>query len=139
LPGIAIAGLTGIAIASYTLWDSYAVSHLLIPPLLFQWGLGACRALLLTPYAVRHWEGVRNAWQQDKWKVVFVAIFSALAYILVLIALATSPVSYVAPMRVISTLVGVLMGARFLGEGESLRRLSAAAAMVLGVIALSAG
>lgn len=139
LPGVRFATLTGLAIAGYTLWDSYAVSQLLIAPLVFQWGLGGTRVLLLTPYALRHWNRVEEAWRIDKNKAAFVAVFSSLAYILILAAFAISPVSYVAPMRVISTLIGVAMGAGFLKEGDAARRLSAAAVMVLGVIALSFG
>lgn len=139
LPGVAFAGLTGLAIAGYTLWDAVAVNRLLLPPLMFQWGLGAFRTLLLTPYVLKNWDGVMVAWARDKWKASFVSIFSFLAYLLILFALVISPVSYVAPMRVISTLIGVMMGTRFLGEQDPLGRLSAAGAMVLGVIALSVG
>lgn len=47
-----------------------------------------------------------------------VAIFSPLAYILVLTALVFTPVSYVAPAREISILIGAVMGARLLSEGD---------------------
>jgi drug/metabolite transporter (DMT)-like permease len=139
LPGIRFAGLTGLAIAAYTLWDAYAVSRLLIAPLLLEWGLSLSRVILLTPHALKHWDEVKLTWREDRGKAGFVAIFSSLAYILILAALRISPVSYVAPMRVISTLIGVGMGARFLKEGNARQRLSAAAVMVVGVIALSLG
>jgi len=48
-------------------------------------------------------------------------------------------VSYVAPAREISILLGVAMGARFLSEGHTARRLIAAGAMVVGVVALTLG
>lgn len=139
LPSMQFALLTGVAIAGYTLWDAYSVTGLMIAPLIFQWGIGAIRVLILTPYTLRHWGLAKTIWQRDKWKVVFVGIFSALAYVLILIALRVSPVSYVAPMRVISTLIGVGMGVGFLSEGDVKRRLSAASVMVFGVIALSLG
>ena len=139
LPGVVYASLTGIVIATYTLWDSYAVSQLLILPVIYQWSIDAIRLLLLTPYSLRHWQALRASWRRDKWRAVVVGSFSSLSYILVLAALSFSPVSYVAPMRVISTLFGVILGSRLLGEGDSWRRLSAAGAMVLGVIALSVG
>ena len=50
-----------------------------------------------------------------------------------------TPVSYVAPAREISILIGTVMGARLLGEGDAPRRLAAAGAMVLGVVALAIG
>jgi uncharacterized membrane protein len=137
--GAAYAGLTGLAIAAYTLWDAYAVADLGLGPLIFQWGLSTTRSVLLTPYAVTHREMVKAAWKKDQRKIIFVAIFSSLSYILILVALAFSPVSSVAPMRVISTLVGVLMGSQLLGEGDTRRRLSAAGIMLVGVVALSVG
>lgn len=139
LQGVRFACFTGCAIAAYTLWDAYAVSQLLIAPIIFQWGIGATRVVILTPYALSHWDKVELAWEQDKWKAAFVAVFSPLAYLLILLTLSFSPVSYVAPMRVISTLIGVVMGASLLKEGDVVRRLSAATVMVLGIIALSIG
>ena len=65
------------------------------------------------------------------------AVLSPLSYILVLTALVFTPVSYVAPAREISILIGAAMGARLLSEGDSKRRLIAAAAMVAGVVALA--
>jgi uncharacterized membrane protein len=54
-------------------------------------------------------------------------------------ALVFTPVSYVAPAREISILIGAAMGARLLSEGDSSRRLIAAGAMVVGIIALALG
>ena len=56
-----------------------------------------------------------------------------------LTALAVSPVSYVAPAREIGILIGAVMGAQLLAEADPVRRLSAAIAMVLGVVALAVG
>ncbi|HEX5915699.1 MAG TPA: hypothetical protein VFY54_21555, partial [Rubrobacter sp.] len=62
-----------------------------------------------------------------------------LSYILVLTALVFTPVSYVAPAREISILIGAAMGARLLAEGDVRRRLIAASVMVLGILALALG
>lgn len=131
--------LTGVVIAAYTLWDKHAVSVLLIPPLLLNWSLGLGRTLLLTPLALRAWEEVRREWRAHRREALVVAVLSPLSYILVLTALVFTPVSYVAPAREVSILVGTLMGTRLLSEGEGSRRLLAAGAMVLGVVALAAG
>jgi hypothetical protein len=48
-------------------------------------------------------------------------------------------VSYVAPAREISILIGVLLGTQLLAEGHTRQRLLAAGAMVLGVIGLALG
>jgi uncharacterized membrane protein len=62
-----------------------------------------------------------------------------LSYILVLTAMTFTPVSYVAPAREISILIGTAMGARLLAEGDARRRMAAAGAMVVGIIALAIG
>jgi hypothetical protein len=53
--------------------------------------------------------------------------------------LAFTPVTYVAPAREVSILIGTVMGTRLLAEGDAGRRLIGAAAMVLGITALALG
>lgn len=136
---VAYALLTGILIAAYTLWDKYAVSVQLIPPLLFDWSCNLGRTALLTPFALLNWEDVCMEWRTHRFEAIGVALLSPLAYILVLTALVISPVSYVAPAREISILIGAVMGTRLLKEGSAPRRLVAASTMVLGVVALAVG
>lgn len=131
--------LTGVLIPSYTIWDKYAVSALLIPPVLYDWSCNLCRAGLLTPIALLKWSEVCREWNTHRPEALGVALLSPLSYILVLIALVFSPVSYIAPAREISILIGAVMGARLLAEGDTLRRLLAASVMVLGVVALAVG
>lgn len=131
--------LTGLFIAIYTVWDSYAVRALGTAPLLFMWLSETVRALLLTPFALRNWPRARREWR-DHWpQALGIAILSPLAYILVLTALTFTPVSYVAPAREISILFGALIGARFLAEGDAPRRLVSAGGMVAGVALLALG
>src|SRR5205807_836662 len=131
--------LTGAIIAGYTLWDKRAVSALGIPPLLFDWCGNLGRVLILTPVALRRFDDVRRLWGAHRREVVVVAVLTPLSYILVLTALVFTPVSYVAPAREISILVGTVMGTRLLAEGDAPRRLAAAGAMVVGVAALAIG
>ena len=95
--------------------------------------------MLLTPFALRHRESARHEWRTHRFEVIGVALLVPLSYILVLTALQFTPVSYVAPAREISILIGTAMGTRLLAEGDVRRRLVAACAMVLGVLALSVG
>jgi hypothetical protein len=62
-----------------------------------------------------------------------------LSYILVLTALAFTAVTYIAPAREISILIAAAMGTGLLAEGDAARRVGAAFAMVLGVVALALG
>lgn len=130
---------TGALIATYTLWDKHAVSALLLPPLLLDWAANAGRTLLLTPAARARAAEVRAMWRARRTEVLGVAVLAPLAYILVLTAMSFTPVSYVAPAREIAILIGAAMGARLLAEGDSLRRLAAAGAMVVGIVALTLG
>jgi drug/metabolite transporter (DMT)-like permease len=141
--GVAVgyALLTGVTIAAYTLWDKRAVSVLLIPPIVYEWGANVFRSIILTPQALRRWPEVRAEWASpaNRTAALAVAALSPLAYMLVLTALAISPVSYVAPAREVGILFGVLIGARSLAEADTGRRSIAAVLMVGGVIALALG
>ena len=131
--------LTGTLIAAYTLWDKQAVSALLIPPLLLDWASSLTRATLLAPVALRNWGVVQTTWCEYRRETLVVALLNPLSYLLILTALTFSPVSYIAPAREVSILIGVLLGARLLSEEEPLQRLGAAALIVLGVVALALG
>lgn len=131
--------VTGTFIAGYTLWDKQAVSAAALSPLLLDWGANLGRAILLTPFAFRHWDKAYLEWCQHRFEAIGVALLAPLSYILVLTALGFTPVSYVAPAREISILIGTVMGTRLLAEGDVGRRMVAACAMVLGVVALAVG
>jgi drug/metabolite transporter (DMT)-like permease len=131
--------ITGLFIAGYTLWDKQAVSRFAIMPMVLDWGANLGRAILLTPLALRYSEEAVIEWREHKWEAIAVAILIPLSYILVLTAMSFTPVSYVAPAREISILIGTALGARMLAEGDAPRRLAAAGAMVLGIVALALG
>jgi drug/metabolite transporter (DMT)-like permease len=136
---MAYALITGTFIAAYTLWDKQAVSRFAVSPILLDWGANLVRSLLLTPFALRHWKSARNEWRIHRSEAIGIALLVPLSYILVLTAMQFTPVSYVAPAREISILIGTAMGTRLLAEGDVHRRLAAAGAMVLGVVALAFG
>jgi drug/metabolite transporter (DMT)-like permease len=136
---IAFALLTGCMIAAYTVVDKQAVSALLVPPILQDWGANLGRVIVMAPLAIRHRDEVKTAWAQQRKAVILVAVLCPLSYILVLTAMVFTPVSYVAPAREISILIAALMGAHWLQEGDVPRRVAAATAMALGVVALAIG
>jgi drug/metabolite transporter (DMT)-like permease len=131
--------LTGVTIATYTLWDKRGVSGLQIPPVAYEWASNIWRVLLLTPFVIGRLPEVRAEWGRNRTAALAVAILAPLAYMLVLTALVISPVSYVAPAREIGILFGVVLGARSLAEADPARRSFAALLMVGGVIALALG
>jgi len=131
--------VTGLFIAAYTLWDKQAVSHFAITPLVLDWGANVGRAVLLAPLVIKYSDQTIDEWREHKYEAIAIAVLIPLSYILVLTAMRFTPVSYVAPAREISILIGTAMGARLLAEGDTRRRLAAACAMVLGVVALAVG
>jgi len=138
-PGaIRLALVTGVFIAAYTLWDKVAVTSVGNPPLLQDYASLVGMAVALAPFALADTGRTRRVWQDYRRQVLGAAVLSPLAYILVLAAMSFTSVSAVAPAREISVLFGVLLGRR-LGEGGLARRLTGAAAIVLGIIAVAIG
>jgi drug/metabolite transporter (DMT)-like permease len=131
--------ISGGFIAAYTLWDRHGVAGLAIAPLLYDAGTAATQLAFLTPFALRRWPEVTRHWRHDRRWVFGVALLSPAAYVLVLTAMSFTPVSYVAPAREVSIVIGAFLGAKVLKEGETARRVGAAIAMAAGVIALALG
>ncbi len=136
---IVFALVTGVFIASYTLWDKYAVSTLMVPPLVQGTVSLPVMALLLAPSALRQRDRTARVWRRYRRQVTGAAVLSPLAYILVLVAMSFTAVSAVAPAREISVLVGVILGRRLLGEGSLARRLTAAGAIAAGIVCIAVG
>lgn len=130
---------TGVFIAGYTLWDKQAVGSLDLSPIVYYWGSTWCIAAVLSPVALHPQSGLRAVWRANRRAVLGVAALSSLAYVLVLYALAIAPVTLVAPAREASILVGAALGAQLLGEGDTRRRLTCAAAIVAGIGLLAVG
>lgn len=136
LPGVLYGLITALSVAAYSLWDTVAVSRVLVPPVVYLWGIGVARAVVLLPFVLSRRPAIRDAWANDRGKALLVALLSPGGYLLILTALTFSPVSYVAPMRSISILFGVIIGLQVLDETDKKRRLGGAAAMVGGVMLL---
>jgi len=129
----------GLCIAGLTLWDKRAVAHLHLPPLVYDTSTQAVLCLVLTPFAWPRRAEAWEAWRNHRGKVFTVAVLGSLGYMLILTAMVFTPVSYIAPAREISILIGTFFGAKLLKEADARRRLFAAGGMVLGVVALALG
>lgn len=128
--------LTGLLIATYTVWDSRAVTVLGLSPLLFEWASSAARSVMLGPHAARRSWRVAEIWSRNRREVLAVAVLSPLAYVLVLCAMRLAPVSLVAPGRELSIVLAGLLAWRALGEPHPLRRLAGAGVILAGVVLL---
>ncbi len=131
--------MSGLFIAAYTIWDRHGVGTLHVPPLLYDAGTAFTQLALLSPFALQRRSEVAADWRDKKRWAFAVALLSPIAYVLVLTALAVTPVSYVAPAREVSIVIGAFIGAHYLKEADARRRLWAAIAMAAGVIALALG
>jgi drug/metabolite transporter (DMT)-like permease len=136
---IGLALTTGAFIASYTLWDKYAVSALHTPPILQGCAAFAVIPMAFAPIVLRDTRRLREVWRAYRPQIIGAAALSPLAYILILVALSFSAVSLVAPAREVSVLIGILLGRRLLGEQGLTRRLAAGAAIVAGILAIAVG
>jgi drug/metabolite transporter (DMT)-like permease len=137
--GLIYGFLCGCCVASLTVWDKHAVAHLHLPPLAYDCSTQVVMCLVLAPFAWPRRAEAAAAWRDHRWKVFAVALLAPLGYILILTAMTFTPVSYIAPAREISILIGTFFGAKLLKEADAQRRLLAAGGMVAGVVALALG
>lgn len=143
--GLAWGGLIGAFIASYTLWDDFAVNHVSDSPLLYFAVSEACVGLIMTAGAFALPGGrekradLREILTSHKRALVTVAILSPLAYVLVLYAMQQAPVALVAPVRETSIIVGTLLAWWFFGERNVVLKLSGALIVVVGIGLIAIG
>lgn len=137
LRGVLWGAATGVAIAGYTLWDSYSVTRLHLAPATYFTGTFLVQSLILTPYALRRRSGMRTALRTNAAPILTVAIFSPLAYILVLTAMRSAPVALVAPLRESSIVLGSLLAWRLFHESHLARRILGTVIVLVGIAAIS--
>ncbi len=137
--GLLYGFICGCCIAALTVWDKHAVAHLHLPPLVYDCSTQVVLCTVLTPFAWPRRAEAAAAWRDHRGQVFTVALLAPLAYMLILTAMTFTPVSYIAPAREISILIGTFFGAKLLKEADAPRRLWAAGGMVAGVIALALG
>jgi drug/metabolite transporter (DMT)-like permease len=135
-----VSGLaTGAVIGAYTLWDKHAVDALGIPPLFYYWGFNVVTLIGISPFALRNPNAVRREWEQNRTAALGVGLLAPTAYVLVLYALVTTPVSFVAPVRETAIVFGSAMGVFLLREGNARMRLLGSLLIATGVALLAVG
>lgn len=135
--GIFYGIFTGILIACYTVWDGFAVKNRALAPILIEYSSHPLRVAVLAPVAWKNWPEVRALWSAHRWKILAIGAISPFAFILVLYAMKTAPVHYVAPMREISIVFGVIFGAKLLTEENFRPRLIGSLLILAGIVLLS--
>ena len=126
------AWVTALLISLYHITDKVGVA--VVAPLRFQYLMGLSRFVVYS-VGIIPWKGrllIKEA--RAQWcSIIAVSLLQFLAYQLVLIAMMTTPVSYVAAVRQVSVLLAVFTGSVMLREGHLAMRLTAALAITLGV------
>ena len=128
---------TGAFIAAYTLLDGWAIKTLGMAPILFYAAGLVFRALLQAPFALSRRDVLRREWREKRAAIVAVGLLAPTAYALVLHAVQRAPLSYVAPVREISMLIGTFIGTGLLGESVKPSQAVGAAIMLAGVAGLA--
>ncbi len=134
-PATRLALLTGSLIATYSLWDKAALNYL--SPITLNGFSMAGHFLVLTPLVLASGrERPRQEWRRHRRSIAAAGVLAPLAYTLVLVALTTSQLSYIAPVREVGIVIGTAMGVLFLSESYGRTRALGAALIVAGVISL---
>ncbi len=137
--GVLYAILTGCTITVYSLLDKRAVEY--VQPFLYMYFLTIGVSVGLAPYIFRKYgiSQIRGIWAGNLWAIPAAGLLSFLAYACILTAFSISRVSYIAPAREVSIVMGVLAGVLILKEPFGRGRLVGSALIVIGLalIALS--
>lgn len=136
--GVKWGALTGLAIASYTLWDDRSMTTLgLLPIPYFAMGT-AWQSVLMAP-GLRGRRATIALMARRNWReIVCVAVLSPLAYVLVLQAMTTTSVALVAPVRESSIVVGSLLAWKLFHEPAPARKFAGALVVLAGIACIAA-
>ena len=136
--GVVWGAMTGVAIAAYTLWDSISVTAFGLPPVTYFVSSCLWQVVLMTPALLRRHRDRLSPVLRTRWReIAAVAVLSPLAYVLVLEAMRTAPVSLVAPARESSIVVGSLLAWWLFKEPNPLRRLLGAGIVLSGIVLIA--
>lgn len=136
-PGTRLAFLTGLFIAAYTISDKTALNHDLNPVTLSLFDVTGNVLGLLPAVIIASFGELRREWELDRTRIVGAGILAPAGYLLVLIALTTTRVSYIAPSREVGIVIGTAMGVLLLHEGFGLTRIWGSALVVAGVVTIA--
>lgn len=127
----------GLIIASYTLIDKAAVSYILISPYIYYFFMIAGQFIFITIFALKKPVNIKIEFKKT-WKyAIAVGILSSAAYLLVLIVMTFEQVSYVAPIRETSIVIGTIMAVILLSERGGRERIIGSFLMIVGIFLIA--
>jgi drug/metabolite transporter (DMT)-like permease len=132
--GLAVAA----CIASYTLWDAYAVNTLEVSIVGYLAIANLAQSVVLSGLVRRRRDlpdVARRFWRS----ALLIAVLVPLSYALVLVALAFAPVAVVAATRSLNVVFATLLGMVLLREPRTASTLVGTAGILAGVLTIAAG
>ncbi|MGH2849249.1 MAG: EamA family transporter [Solirubrobacteraceae bacterium] len=138
---VGLAFATGLAIAAYTVCDGVGVRHSGTPTGYVTWLIAASGSLtaLTMLHALRRRTGARTSARSLALPGFIAAVFSIVAYGLVLWAQTRGALAVVAGLRETSVVFAALIGALAFREPLPARRVIASVLVALGAVALALG
>lgn len=130
------AAVTGVLTTIYSLVDKWNIGDG-APPVPYAYFTIPVAALLLTPVVLRRPRRAMTEWRESGWRIPAVALLMTSGYLLILLALQSTQVSYVAPSRELGIVFGTILGSVVLREGAAPQRVAGSGVIVLGVALLS--
>ena len=131
-PGIIFAVLAALTVASYTIWDKVAVTH--IHPFLYFYSYTTLTSLFYVFFLSARFSKaqIQNEWQRKKLSIILVAVLNTFTYLLILAALSLSKATYVGALRQLSLVIGVILGWRILNESLPSPRIASVVLLIVG-------
>ena len=136
-PAVLFGLLTGVMIATYTIWDAHAVREWSLSPVAFMVGTTLAQVPFYTLAVSRKWAAVRELGRREWRRILVFGVLSPLSYILVLQAITLAPVALIAPLREVSVVLVSLFGAFVLRESRPAWRIAASVVVVAGVVLIA--
>lgn len=136
-PAVLFGLLTGVMIATYTIWDAHAVREWSLSPVAFMVGTTLAQVPFYTFAVRRRWNAVRELGRREWRRILAFGVLSPLSYILVLQAITLAPVALIAPLREVSVVLVSLFGAFVLRESRPAWRVAASVVVVAGVVLIA--
>ncbi|UNK71522.1 EamA family transporter [Microbacterium sp. H1-D42] len=136
-PAVLFGLLTGVMIATYTIWDAHSVREWSLSPVAFMVGTTVLQLPFYSVVVRRRWASVWQLGRREWRRIIAFGILSPLSYILVLQAITIAPVALIAPLREVSVVLISLFGAFVLKESRPGLRIAASVVVVAGVVLLA--
>jgi len=122
-----------VASSIYSVIDKVGVQ--MLHPVLYIWFINLWMATFMGLYLILRREvSFLKIWKESKKEILIIAILQNIAYLLVLMALQMSKVSYVVAFRQVGALFGAGMGIYFLKESYWKTRITGALILTSGLV-----